>query len=56
MSREGVRKRRYCGVVATNSFVPTQAAICVIEASTPKRRCSQPWMARRNGSVPMDGG
>ncbi len=42
--------------MATNSLVPTHAAICASEASTPNRRCNQPWMALRNGSVPIDGG
>ena len=53
VSRSGVRKCRYCGVVATNSFVPIHAATHDVGTSTPNRRAIHRAAERRNASLPM---
>ena len=56
VSRSGRRSFMYWGAVATNSFEPTQAAICDKATSMPKRRFIQSRAAERSGSEPMLGG
>ena len=66
MSFDGVRRCRYCGVVATNSLVPMHAAICAkrhVEVEAPieprrgspdaanRCRCSADTRARRSTST-----
>jgi len=56
VSRSGVRSLSHCGNVATNSFEPTQAAICATGTDTSNRRCIHSANAVRNGAVPIDAG
>jgi hypothetical protein len=56
VSRSGVRSRRYCGVDATSSLVPTHAAMAVGSMATPSRRCIQAAAASRNPTEPIDAG